>query len=231
VRIANWERQWPGQWKDIVAFSKALAFASLGEFDAAESLFEDVASMETDLSAKAEEHRAVMADLAALDAIEPEGETVEQLLAAAGRRVERWRREAAARFETEWGPVTMVAWEEAEMQQVQLVGMFRHLLEDGDAQCRAACEALIENHAGSHRENQHWLRLGDFHRELAERLVVFSPPARTDFDLDGFEAQISAARAIYLRVERADGFRERLEARARLAALEEFAQRVRAEAR
>jgi hypothetical protein len=109
--------------------------------------------------------------------------------------------------------------------------MFRHLLEDGDAQCRAACEALIENHAGSHRENQHWLRLGDFHRELAERLVVFSPPARTDFDLDGFEAQISAARAIYLRVERADGFRERLEARARLAALEEFAQRVRAEAR
>ncbi|MBN1477262.1 hypothetical protein JXA47_10950 [Candidatus Sumerlaeota bacterium] len=231
VRLANWEAQWPGRWPDIVAFSKALAYESLGEFTEARLHFERVAAMDTDLSEAADEHLAVIERFAELESFEPQGQTLTLFLLDFEDHVEDWRREAVRRRDTPWESITRVAWEQSEMQLAEALREARFSLSDGEERYRASCEALIENHGESHRIHRHWLRLGDYHRDLAERLVVFNPPSQTAFDLDTFESLITAARAIYLQVERADGFHEKLEARARLAALEEFAARVREEAR
>ncbi len=231
VRLTNWELQWPGRWRDIVAFSQALAFEMLGEFDAAEGLFAEVAALDTELAPTAREHLAAVERFADLAAFEPEGETLSLFLLDLSEHVDRWRREAVRRRETPWEAIAAHAWEQAEMQRAEVLCQARFSLSDGEEQYREACERLIEHHAESHRIHRHWLRLGDHHRELAERFVTFSPPAQTAFDLETFEELVSAARSIYLQVERADGFREKLEARARLASLEEFARRVREEAR
>jgi hypothetical protein len=231
VRVANWERQWPGRWPDIVAFTKAVAFEALGEFETAHALFAESASLETELAPAAREHMVVVERLAALSAGEPEGETLSLFLLDLDRHVDRWRHEAEQRRGSPWESIAAVAWEQADMQRAEILRQARFTLSDGDRRHREACEALIEVHSESHRVHRHWLRLGDLHRDLAERLVIHSPPSQTPFDLDTFEQLVAAARSVYLKVERADGFRERLEARAKLAALEEFAARVREEAR
>lgn len=231
VRIANWETQWPDRWPDIVANAKALAFGALGEFETSAQLFREVEESDSRLAEVADENLTVMERLADLDAFEPEGNTLSLFLLDMESHVEDWRRQAVGLRGTQWEAVAAVAWEQAEMNWVETLAQVRFNLSDGESRYRSACEDLIEHHSESHRINQHWLRLGDYHRELAQRLVVMSPPQQTVFDLDTFEELVGAARAIYIRVERADGFRERLEARAHLAGLEEFASRVREEAR
>lgn len=231
VRLENWQAQWPNRLRDVVLFAKALAYERLGEFETARGLFEEVARMETALAPAAREHLEPMARFAELAAFEPQGETLSLFLLDLDQHVDAWRREAARRRGTPWEAIAAVAWEQAEMQRAEILREARFSLRDGDERYRRACEDLIAHHGESHRVHRHHLRLGDFHRELAERLVIFSPPGQTAFDLATFEALVGAARSLYLRVERADGFREKREARARLAALEEFAERVREEAR
>lgn len=231
IRLVNWEQQRPGQWEDIVRYAKGLAFEALGEFEEAAAQFGRVAVLDTELSEAAAERLQVDLRLAELANFEPEGETLALFLLSMAENVDRWRREAALREGTEWEAVARHGWEQAEMRQAEILREVRFSIERGDERYREACQQLIEHHADSHRVHQHWLRLGDHHRDLAERLAVFSPPSQTAFDIDTFEQLVGAARTIYLQVERADGFREKLEARARLAALEQFAQRVREDAR
>jgi hypothetical protein len=231
VRLENWQTQWPGRWPDVVAYAKALAFESLGEFESARSLFAEVARADADLAPAAREQLAAANRFAELAAFEPQGDTLSLFLLSLDQHVDDWRREAVRRRGTPWEAIAAVAWEDAEMQRAEILHEASFSLSDGEERYRKACEDLIDHHRESHRVQRHWLRLGDHHRELAERLVTFNPPSTTDFDLTTFESLVSAARSIYLQVERADGYREKLEARAKLAALEEFADRVREDAR
>ena len=73
--------------------------------------------------------------------------------------------------------------------------------------------------------------LADFYYELAKEYTYLADPEGPSFRLADFEGFANSARAEYKIVERADGFAEKMEGRAKLLSLEAFAERVTERAR
>jgi hypothetical protein len=131
---------------------------------------------------------------------------------------------------TQYEALAKVEKENAEIEYAVLLTENHMVIRDGVEKAVAQIQRLIENNNESKRIFAHRLMLADFYYALAKEYVLENDPEQAAFKSEEFDALISAARAQYYQVEQADGYEEKVEARAKLAALSEFAHTVAARA-
>ncbi|MCX7717593.1 MAG: hypothetical protein N2111_04210 [Candidatus Sumerlaeaceae bacterium] len=227
VRLANYETLFPGRMKDLVALAKANAFEKLGAFSDAERNYTEAQKSNDAAIRKAAGEGAERARRFAqvlrreLDqsGLRPYERDLQVLIRDADDLAEKYKG-------TPYAALALVERERAEMRLAEFYASMRFIHPYTTEDAILQLKRNIERNKNSKNRYSHHLMLGDLYASLARQYVVMHDPDGTDFDMKEFEGFASQARSEYFIVQQADGYPEKLEGRAKLAALEAFVERV-----
>jgi len=232
VRLANYETLFPGRMKDLVALAKANAFEKLGAFSEAERNYleaqksEDAAVRRSagEGAERARRFGQVLRRELDQSGLRPYERDLQVLIRDADDLAEKYKG-------TPHAALALVERERAEMRLAEfyIAMRFVHPYTTDDAILQI--KRNIERNANSKNRYSHHLMLGDLYASLARQYAVMHDPDGTEFDMKEFEGFASQARSEYFIVQQADGYPEKLEGRAKLAALEAFVERISERAR
>jgi len=227
VQLSNFEKAFPGLMTDVIALAKAQAFERLcayqeagANFQAAQkSTDEKIRKMADEGFARAERFSKVV-DVVA-DKSTPR--TYERDMMAKLNDLDILEKEFRG---TPHEVLVQVERERVQMQLAEFYVSVRFVQPYSTDEAIKYLKANIERHKASKLQYTHRLRLADLQFELAKEYSVLHDPEGPDFELKRFEGFVNAARAEYNAIEQADGFDEKAEGRAKLTALEAFAERI-----
>jgi hypothetical protein len=228
AKLAYFEQNNPGVQSDVVAFTRGEALLRLADYRGALDAFNRVAAQaDSPLAAKARERIEVFVPVR--EALLPPKEASN--MGAYFRDLEA-RRERLAELEKQrHGSYDAILirreLERADVEYALALFRNRFVLPDGSKRALDFARSLLDRHANSARVNAHRLQLGQFYAELARDLASLQPPDRAGFQSDLFHQLATAAQKEFLTVSKADGYEEKLEAKAQLDALNAFLRKVR----
>lgn len=226
VRLANYQELYPERFPDIVAFARAQAYERLGDYEQAMVNYRLVLSTHTELKPLAQEKLAVAEEFNKIVHWPVDQTTLQGYMDALNDKIAQLDQLIARYRETPYEALAKVEKENAEVEYAVLLMENRMVINNGVEKAIARIKKLIENNSESKKIYAHYLLLADFYYALAKEYVLLNDPEQATFKREEFEALVSAARSQYYRVEQADGYEEKLEARAKLQALGEFANTV-----
>ena len=226
VRLANYQALYPDRFPDIVAFARAQAYERLGDYPQAIGNYKDVLSSSTELEQLAKEKMAVAEEFNEI-VNNPVGQrTLQGYMDIISERIARLDQLITRYQGTPYEALARVEKENAELEYAVLLMENRMVIRDGVEKAVSQIQKLIQDNSESKRIYAHHLLLADFYFELAKEYILLNDPEQAVFKIEEFEALVSSARAQYYMVEQADGYEEKLEARAKLKALSEFANTI-----
>jgi len=232
VRLDAWSKVHPGQYLDILNYTKGLCHEKLGHLKEAAECYGAVNGSDPDLVPKAAEKREVMLDLETLfrpplqsnDPIEQE-----TLMEAARDRTEQ----AVTKYKgTPYESLAMLCAENRALEEFLSLKSRRSQV--GEVVYREAIESFITRFPDSKRIQEHHLRLGGYYEETAREYI-----ARAEAGIGGTgtigryqdewimaQKALDKATEIYVKTAQADGYPEKREAQARLDEIEELARKI-----
>jgi hypothetical protein len=223
ARLENFERLHPGEQRDVVALLRGEALLCLRDYPAAAAAFARAASAtpEPALRDRALARRSLAEELAAksLYPSTEEERSVRGALEALDRRRAELRRYAATLKERPARPLAEIEAEQADVDWARAATQARSLRPDGADAALEAWAEVLRLHPESARRWRHRMALGLLLEELATEYLEANPSETLRFERAEFERLANAARTLYLDVSGADGFPEKLAARARLEAM------------
>lgn len=227
VRLANYEKLYPGRMSDVVALARAQAWERLCSFPEAAANYETAKKSEDKsiqkLAGEGYE-RAKRFALAAESIVDQSGlRTFERDMKT---RIELLTKLADEFKSTSYACLARVARERSQMQLAEFYVSMRFIQPYSTKEAEAALKKNADSNRDSKLRYAHHLRLADFYYERAREYTLKNDPAGANFSLKDFEGFTNPARSEYKIVEEADGFPEKLEARAKLLALESFVDRT-----
>ncbi|HPS01307.1 MAG TPA: hypothetical protein PLA90_07180 [Candidatus Sumerlaeota bacterium] len=228
AKLAYFEQNNPGVQSDVVEFTRGEALLRLADYRGALDAFNRVAAQaDSPLAAQARERIEVFVPVR--EALLPPREASN--MGAYFNDLEA-RRERLAELEKQrHGSYDAILirreLERADTEYALALFRNRFVLPDGSKRALDFARGLLDRHANSARVNAHRLQLGQFYAELARDLASLQPPDRAGFQSDLFHQLATAAQKEFLAVSKADGYEEKLEAKAQLDALNAFLRKVR----
>ena len=227
VRLANYESLYPGRNSDIVAVSRAQAYERLGAFGEAGANYEKagkspdeaIRKLARDGASRTKKFAAAARtdlDASGLRPFERDLQVMIRDLDDLARNYSGTPHEALA----------LVERERAQMRLAQFYIKMRFISPYNTDDALTQLKRNIEQNSSSKNRYSHHLMLGEFYLDLAREYAVLHDPDGTDFQMRDFEGFANTARSEFFLVQQADGFPEKLEGRARLAALEAFVERI-----
>ncbi len=232
ARLANYMTLYPGKMVDLASMAMGQAFEKLGDYGIAGANYEKAKSSSDPRVAKAAQENLNRAARFAGIVNKPVSQVTLQ-------EYENDIKQKVADFdkligELKGSPYQSQAFLERERLQLQLAQFYvamrfmqPYTTETALKQLKSNLEANLE----SKNRYLHHLLLADFHYALAREYTLLHDPDGAEFSLSAFEAFTDPARAEYRIVEQADGYPEKLEARAKMSALEAFVENVTERAR
>ncbi len=228
VRLANYETLYPKKYGELIAYTRAQAYARLGEYETAEWFCKEAQAFRGDLADKCAEDLKTLAEFRTAVAYTRQAETLADFQKALEERIARCRSLVDGHPKQEpWRSLALCEWEQAEVDLAEFQWANRQVMRDGPKRAMDYLEALRSRHRQSKNFYRHTLRLGDWAYEMAEEYAILFPPERAAFLWEEFERWTARARSLYLEVAQSFGAAERIEAAARQAALEALEHRVR----
>jgi len=223
VRLANYETLYPGKMSDIVALSKAQAYEKLTAYEEAARYYE-VASKSADaavarVAGEGLERTRRFARIAHQELDYSGLRTFERDLQKKIRDLDALARELKG---TPYQCLALLERERAQMLLAQFYITMRFVQPYTTQDAVLQIKRNIDENRESKRRYAHHLMLADLYYMLAKEYVLKADPDGPDFSVKEFEALANVARSEYHIVEKADGYPEKLEARAKLMALEAF---------
>ncbi|MCX7020120.1 MAG: hypothetical protein WCK47_06315 [bacterium] len=227
VRLANYETLYPGRLSDIVALAKAQAFEKLSGYNEAARNY--------DLARKSPDEAIRKIAGEGLERARKFDRVVNQPVdMAVPRTYERDMKQKIGDIdqlanEYKGTPHRALALLERERAQTTLAKfylMFRFMQPFNTNDAIAQIKRNIDQNSNSKNLYLHHLLLGDLQFELAREYAILNDPEGMNFQRKAFDGFANSARAQYHIVEQADGFPEKLEGRAKIAALEAFVERI-----
>ena len=227
VRLQNYQTLYPGKLADAVALAKAQAYEKLTAYKEAGNNYE---------LAKASEDEAIR-KLAneGFERTKRFSEVADMTLDQSGLRTyERDMQKKIKDFEkladdykkTPYQCLAFVERERAQMQLAEFYIKFRFIQPFSLKDATNQLTHNIDDNKNSKNLFAHNLMLGDLNYDLAKEYVLLNDPEGPNFSQKAFDGFANGARTQYHIVEQADGFAEKLEARAKMAALEAFVERI-----
>jgi len=227
VRVSNYETLYPKKYGELIAFTRAQAYARLGDYETALRFCREAQTYRGDLAGRAAEDATVLEEFRKSTTLARQAESLTDFQKVLDERVERCRQLIGRYPKAPWQSLAQCEWEQAEVDQAEFLWANRQVIRDGPKRALDLLEAIRTRHRQSKNFYRHTLRLGDFAYEMATEYVILFPPERGIFVCEEFERWIAKAKSDYLEVAQSFGAQERTEASAKLAALEAFEHRIR----
>lgn len=225
-RLDNFENLYPefrDEFKEIIDFSRALAFEKLGETDRAAEYYQIVAeSKGSPLQQEACRRLAIIEQINSVLQIETQPKTVEGLLIIYEQRIFGIEQLLKTIDDPEFEPLLLLLREQAQLEYALLLKDHYSLLEDGIQKTIEAFNRLIETNQESKLLWSHRMRLADFYYELAKDYIAQQSPDSIEFSAEKFKSITEPARELYYEISLADGYPEKLEAKNKLSAINSF---------
>lgn len=227
VRLANYESLYPNRNSDIVAVSRAQAYERLGGYAEAGANYEKalkspdeaLRKLARDGSARAKKFAAAARPTLDASGLRPFERDLQVMIRDLDDLARTYRGSPLE-------GLALVEKERAQMRLAQFYIKMRFISPYTTDDALSQLKRNVEQNTGSKNRYSHHLMLGEFYVDLAREYAVLHDPDGTDFVTRDFENFANTARSEFFLVQQADGFPEKLEGRARLAALEAFVERI-----
>ncbi len=232
IRLANYESMYGERESDVVAMSRAQAYEKLCDFANAKANYEKAAgSKDAALSKKAAAGKDRVDKFLKILAVPLDtsgARPYERDLEVRIRDTETLANELEG---TDYACLALIEKERAMEQMADLIMRMRAIAPYSPDQALDALKKLNDENPKSKKRYTHHLGLGDYYLDQAKQYVILHDPNSPGFKENDFRQYIAPARAEYTIVSQADGYAQKPEGVAKLAALNAFYERVMAEAK
>lgn len=227
VRLRNYETLYGDRFAELIAYTRAQAYARLGDYETAARFCEKTRSCGGQLARRAAADARILEDFRRATEVARQAQELGDFQKSLEERVARCRR-LVERYKSEpWQSLARCEWEQAEVDLAEFIWANRQVIPNGTKRAIDMLEAIRERHKESKNFFRHTMRLGDWAYEVATEYAILFPPERAGFVWDEFERWAAKAKSHYLEVAQSFGAEERIEAAAKLSALEALEHRIR----
>jgi len=227
VRLSNYETLYPKKYGELIAFTRAQAYARLGDYETATRFCKEAQTYRGELADRAAEDERVLEEFRKATAMSRQAESLADFQKLLEERAGNCRQLVGRYSKPPWQSLAQCEWEQAEVDLVEFLWANRQVIRDGPKRALDLLEAVRNRHRQSKNFYRHTMRLGDLAYEMATEYGNLFPPERGIFLWEEFERWAAKAKSHYLEVAQSFGAQERTEASAKLAALEALEHRVR----
>ena len=227
VRLKNYETLYPKKHGELIAFTRAQAYARLGDYQTAVGFCKEAQTFRGELANRAAADERLFEDFHKTTAFSRQAETLAGFQKLLEERIERCRQLVGRYSAAPWHSLAQCEWEQAEVDLAEFLWGNRQVVRDGPKRALDLFEAIRDHHRQSKNFYRHAMRLGDLAYEMATEYVNLFPPERGVFVWEEFERWAAKAKSCYFEVTQSFGAQERTEASAKLAAVEALEYRIR----
>ena len=227
IRLEDYERKNPGQWTDVVQFSRAIAYERLRDYDQALGHYRKVAAMDGRLGGDAAKNIAVLEVFQRILGKPLPPQDPLEYIKGLDEKVEAWNDVIVKHQGTPYEYLARVEEERVDRAKVAFVELNRHRMKDGNHLVILGYSQLVTKHKQSKNLYRHLLDFGDFYVLLAKEYAAQNDPEGLGFESGAFEQLAKSALKLYTEVAMVDGIVEKIEAQGKIEALRGLTEKIR----
>ena len=232
ARLANYMTLYPGKMVDLAGMAMGQAFEKLGDYGIAGANYEKAkGSADSRISKAAQDNLNRVARFAGIVNKPVSQVTLQEYENDIKQKIADFEVLVGELKGSPYQPQALLERERLQLQLAQFYVAMRFMQPYTTETALKQLKSNLEANTESKNRYLHHLLLADFHYAMGREYTLLHDPDGAEFNLSAFEAFTDPARAEYRIVEQADGYPEKLEARAKMTALEAFVENVTERAR
>ena len=227
VRLEDYEKKNPGQFSEIIHFSKATAYERLREYDQAIAHYRKVTESDGRLGTEA------VKNIEALESFQrilqkplPTQDPLEYIKGL-DEKVAAWNEIMRKYQGTPYEYLARVEEEKIDRAKVAFVEFNRYRMKDGNQLVILGYSQLVTKHRQSKNLYRYLLDFGDFYALLAKEYTIQNDPEGLSFDQEAFDQFAKSALRLYTEVAQVDGILEKIEAQGKIEGLRGLIEKMR----
>lgn len=226
TRLQDYEAKHPGAYPEILAFTRGRAYEGLHEYEKAIAQYQVVSQSKHALKDEATKAVEILIRFRDLRHTPPSATTPLEYLKSLDQQISVWQELQKLQPNSVYEALAKEEEERLDQAKVTFLVINRHRIEDGNESVVLAYNQLLIKHKESKNQYRYQVEFGDFYFALAQEYVAQNDPQSLQFDSSIFEGVGRSALRLYAHVAQEDGIIEKLEAKAKLDALEAYMAKI-----
>ena len=227
VRLEDYEKKNPGQFSDIIHFSKATAYERLREYDQAIAYYRKVAESDGRLGAEAVKNIEVLESFQRILQKPLPVQDPMEYIKGMDEKVAAWNEVIRKYQGSPYEFLARVEEERIDRAKVAFVELNRYRMKDGNQLVILGYSQLVTKHRQSKNLYRYLLDFGDFYSLLAKEYTMQNDPEGLSFDQQVFDQFAKSALRLYTEVAQVDGILEKIEAQGKIEGLRGLTEKMR----
>jgi len=223
VKLNNYEKLYPGRFKQIIAFNKAKSWERLQDYRRAIKYYKD-AEQYMPLKKTARQNIQICQEFNNLKKQYEKfpGKEPEAVLARLDKMIDSWEPLIRKYMGTPYEPLAREEREQLEFARVLFLEKNWFHRSKGKLLIHNSYRSLIKKHIESKNINRYFIKFGDFYARLAHEYAEEYDPESIHFNSKDFERLANYASELYEVPASKDGIAEKVEAKGKLDALSSY---------
>ena len=227
VRLEDYEKKNPGQFSDIIHFSKATAYERLREYDQAIAYYRKVGESDGRLGAEAVKNIEVLESFQRILQKPLPVQDPMEYIKGMDEKVAAWNEVIRKYQGSPYEFLARVEEERIDRAKVAFVELNRYRMKDGNQLVILGYSQLVTKHSQSKNLYRYLLDFGDFYALLAKEYTIQNDPEGLSFDQQVFDQFAKSALRLYTEVAQVDGILEKIEAQGKIEGLRGLTEKMR----
>lgn len=227
VRLEDYEKKNPGQFSDIIHFSKATAYERLREYDQAIAYYRKVGESDGRLGAEAVKNIEVLESFQRILQKPLPVQDPMEYIKGMDEKVAAWNEVIRKYQGSPYEFLARVEEERIDRAKVAFVELNRYRMKDGNQLVILGYSQLVTKHRQSKNLYRYLLDFGDFYALLAKEYTIQNDPEGLSFDQEVFDQFAKSALRLYTEVAQVDGILEKIEAQGKIEGLRGLTEKMR----
>ncbi|MEK7335624.1 MAG: hypothetical protein AAB222_09915 [Candidatus Binatota bacterium] len=227
VRLEDYEKKNPGQFSDIIHFSKATAYERLREYDQAIAYYRKVGESDGRLGAEAVKNIEVLESFQRILQKPLPVQDPMEYIKGMDEKVAAWNEIIRKYQGSPYEFLARVEEERIDRAKVAFVELNRYRMKDGNQLVILGYSQLVTKHRQSKNLYRYLLDFGDFYALLAKEYTIQNDPEGLSFDQQVFDQFAKSALRLYTEVAQVDGILEKIEAQGKIEGLRGLTEKMR----
>jgi tetratricopeptide (TPR) repeat protein len=227
VRLEDYEKKNPGQFSDIIHFSKATAYERLREYDQAIAYYRKATESDGRLGAEAVKNIEVLESFQRILQKPLPVQDPMEYIKGMDEKVAAWNEVIRKYQGSPYEFLARVEEERIDRAKVAFVELNRYRMKDGNQLVILGYSQLVTKHRQSKNLYRYLLDFGDFYALLAKEYTIQNDPEGLSFDQEVFDQFAKSALRLYTEVAQVDGILEKIEAQGKIEGLRGLTEKMR----
>lgn len=227
VRLEDYERKNPGQFTDIIQFTKATAYEKLRDYGQAMAHYRKVAESDGQLGTEASKNLNILESFQLILQKPLSTQDPFEYMKGLDEKVAAWNELIQKNQGTPYEYLARVEEEKIDRAKVTFVELNRYRLKDGNQLVILGYTQLVTKHRQSKNLYRYLLDFGDFYVQLAKEYAAQNDPEGMTFDPATFGQLAKSGLRLYTEVVQVDGIVEKIEAQGKIEGLRGLTEKMR----